>query len=52
MSYTLHAVDSDGGALRNFESYGGRAREMEDETKGLIADIEKALSGQPSAFSE
>jgi tetratricopeptide (TPR) repeat protein len=29
-------------ALRNFESYGGRAKEMEDNAKGLIAEIEKA----------
>jgi hypothetical protein len=30
-------------ALRNFESYGGRAKDMEDRTKGLIAKIEKAI---------
>jgi tetratricopeptide (TPR) repeat protein len=29
-------------ALRNFESYGGRAKDMEDETKELIAEIERA----------
>jgi len=27
-------------ALRNFESYGGRAKDDEDRTKGLIAEIE------------
>ena len=30
-------------ALRNFESYGGRAKDMEDRTKGLIAEIEEAM---------
>ena len=30
-------------ALRNFESYGGRAKDMEDKTKGLIAEIEEAM---------
>lgn len=30
-------------ALRNYESYGGRAKDMEDKTKGLIADIEEAI---------
>jgi len=30
-------------ALRNFESYGGRAKDMEDRAKGLIAEIEKAM---------
>ena len=32
-------------ALRNFESYGGRAKDMEDKTKGLIAKIEEAMKG-------
>ncbi len=31
-------------ALRNFESYGGRAKDMEDETTGLIAWIEERLN--------
>lgn len=31
-------------ALRNFESYGGRAKDMEDRTKGLIAAIEEHLN--------
>lgn len=39
-------------ALRNFETYQGRAKEMEDKAKGLIEEIEKAISGQPSAFSK
>jgi tetratricopeptide (TPR) repeat protein len=30
-------------ALRNFESYGGRAKDMEDRTKELIADIEETM---------
>ena len=30
-------------ALRNFESYGGRAKDTEDETKGLIAEIEEGM---------
>ncbi|MFZ5856801.1 MAG: CHAT domain-containing protein [Chloroflexota bacterium] len=30
-------------ALRNFESYGGRAKDEEDKTKGLIAAIEEAM---------
>lgn len=30
-------------ALRNFESYGGRAMDWEDRTKGLITDIEEAM---------
>jgi len=32
-------------ALRNFESYEGRAKDLEDETKGLIAKIEEAMKG-------
>jgi tetratricopeptide (TPR) repeat protein len=32
-------------ALRNFESYGGRAKQDEDETKRLIDWIEKAIKG-------
>jgi hypothetical protein len=32
-------------ALRNFESYGGRAKDKEDQTKGLIAAIEEAMKG-------
>ena len=32
-------------ALRNFESYGGRAKEDEDKTKGLIAKIEEEIKG-------
>ena len=32
-------------ALRNFESYGGRAKDDEDKTKGLIAKIEEAMKG-------
>jgi hypothetical protein len=32
-------------ALHNFESYGGRAKDQEDKTKGLIAQIEKLLEG-------
>lgn len=31
-------------ALRNFETYGGRAKDMEDRTKGLIGEIEKRLN--------
>ena len=31
-------------ALRNFESYGGRAKDMEDDAKGLIAWIEERLN--------
>jgi tetratricopeptide (TPR) repeat protein len=31
-------------ALRNFESYGGRAKDMEDMVKGLIGEIEKLLN--------
>jgi len=31
-------------ALRNFESYGGRAKDMEDKTKGLIGEIEKLMT--------
>ena len=27
-------------ALRNFESYGGQAKDKEDNVKGLIAEIE------------
>ena len=38
-------------ALRNYETYGGRAKDKEDKTRGLIGEIEKAISGQPSAFS-
>jgi len=30
-------------ALHNFESYGGRAKDKEDRTKGLIAEIEDAI---------
>ena len=30
-------------ALRNFESYGGRAKDLEDQTKGLIEEIEKTI---------
>jgi hypothetical protein len=30
-------------ALRNFESYGGRAKDREDQTKGLIAEIEGGM---------
>jgi tetratricopeptide (TPR) repeat protein len=30
-------------ALRNFESYGGRAKDQEDRTKGVIGEIEKAI---------
>ena len=30
-------------ALRNFESYRGRAKDQEDDTKGLIAAIEEAI---------
>jgi len=30
-------------ALRNFESYGGRAKDMEDDAKGLIEEIEKLI---------
>ena len=30
-------------ALRNFESYGGRAKDDEDQTKGLIGEIEKVM---------
>jgi len=30
-------------ALRNFESYGGRAKDMEDEAKGLIGEIEEMM---------
>ena len=31
-------------ALRNFESYGGRAKDKEDQTKGLIGEIEEGLN--------
>ncbi len=30
-------------ALRNFQSYGGRAADMERKTEGLIAEIERAM---------
>ena len=30
-------------ALRNFESYGGRTKDMEDRAKGLIGEIEAAM---------
>ena len=30
-------------ALRNFESYGGRAKDQQDKTKGLIGEIEKRM---------
>ena len=30
-------------ALRNFESYEGRAKQDEDNAKGLIAEIEQAI---------
>ena len=30
-------------ALRNYESYGGRAKDQEDKSKGLIAEIEEAM---------
>lgn len=30
-------------ALRNYESYGGRAKDMEDRAKGVIAEIEEAI---------
>ena len=32
-------------ALRNFESYGGRAKQDEDDAKGLIAEIEGKMKG-------
>jgi len=35
-------------ALRNFESYGGKAKEDEDQTKGLIAQIEKMINQKSS----
>ena len=33
-------------ALRNFESYGGRAKDWEDKTKGLIGEIEKMMKDE------
>jgi tetratricopeptide (TPR) repeat protein len=33
-------------ALRNFESYGGRAKDMEDDAKGLIEWIEKRMKDE------
>ena len=38
-------------ALRNYESYEGRAKEKEDKTKYMISEIEKAIDGKPSIFS-
>jgi nucleoside phosphorylase len=46
-----HALFSDAllyarAALRNFESYGGRAKDQEDRTKGLIEEIEKRMKDE------
>ena len=39
-------------ALRNFESYGGRAKDQEDRTKGLIAKIEGLMKPSTNGSHE